>query len=514
MQGKFFRISGALLFTLCFAVGILSATEPIYNVRQLTKEDGLSNNNVEALYQDDQGFIWIGTRYGLNRFDGVNFLSFYKESHGLSSNEVNQIYMDDGGWLWLIQHKDASDRVISIDLFNPHTFEAVPLSEKVGGELPDEIEEIEQVLELPNRQILIVTKEGQCWRYNAESGFTRVILPPSVQPIKIKSKGSFWGIRADTLLEMDHNGQALRSLPFKVETSILNIIDLGQDQWLVLQRDSLRNAAVMLDLAGSGAKNKVRLNSINEQALLSNSTILLLPPYDNLLIMVPGFTLLDSALNIKFQIPEQEWKMRRVVASLVDRENLLWVGGAAGLRMIQIRESKFETYLKDIPSSGQFSRNPTRAIFETENQLLISERQHLYSVDQDGDANESQIIESANRVYYAMAPDDKGGVWIAGGALLHFSAEREKQLKEIRTSPQRKRINALYQDQLGGWWVGQFRGLAYCNDLVTENPQPYERLNGFDDLREARIEHIQESDGYLWLATTAGLFQLEPEQRS
>ncbi len=47
-----------------------------YYFRQYKVENGLSNNNVTCCIQDTHGFIWIGTRDGLNRFDGYSFRTF------------------------------------------------------------------------------------------------------------------------------------------------------------------------------------------------------------------------------------------------------------------------------------------------------------------------------------------------------------------------------------------------------------------------------------------------------
>ena len=41
-----------------------------------TVEDGLASNTVNSLCQDDKGFVWLATRYGISRFDGVNFKNF------------------------------------------------------------------------------------------------------------------------------------------------------------------------------------------------------------------------------------------------------------------------------------------------------------------------------------------------------------------------------------------------------------------------------------------------------
>lgn len=59
---------------------------------------------VNAIQQDDQGFIWFGTYKGLFRFDGVSyqrFLPFAGNSHSISDNEINVIFKDSHGNLWV-----------------------------------------------------------------------------------------------------------------------------------------------------------------------------------------------------------------------------------------------------------------------------------------------------------------------------------------------------------------------------------------------------------------------------
>ncbi|GAA4335524.1 hybrid sensor histidine kinase/response regulator [Mucilaginibacter gynuensis] len=66
--------------------------------------EGLSQINVNTIIQDSRGFIWIGTRNGLNRYDGYQFISFRyddKDSTSISNNMVNDIAEDKDGNLWL-----------------------------------------------------------------------------------------------------------------------------------------------------------------------------------------------------------------------------------------------------------------------------------------------------------------------------------------------------------------------------------------------------------------------------
>ncbi len=73
----------------------------------LTPEDGLSQGNVECIFQDQQGFMWFGTFNGLNRFDGYSVQVFnhdINDPNSLSHERVIGICGDDDGKLWLATH--------------------------------------------------------------------------------------------------------------------------------------------------------------------------------------------------------------------------------------------------------------------------------------------------------------------------------------------------------------------------------------------------------------------------
>lgn len=69
-----------------------------------TTANGLSNNNVTCFYQDNKGFLWIGTEFGLNRFDGNFFKIFYNnpiDSNSISGNYIIDILQDESGIFWI-----------------------------------------------------------------------------------------------------------------------------------------------------------------------------------------------------------------------------------------------------------------------------------------------------------------------------------------------------------------------------------------------------------------------------
>ncbi|UCF64580.1 MAG: response regulator [bacterium] len=70
----------------------------------LTSEDGLSNNCVQCIVQDKQGFMWFGTSDGLNRWDGYNFKIFTHnafDSNSISGNYIYSLYNDSTGRIWI-----------------------------------------------------------------------------------------------------------------------------------------------------------------------------------------------------------------------------------------------------------------------------------------------------------------------------------------------------------------------------------------------------------------------------
>ena len=106
-----------LAFLLCYATS-LQAQSYTADVQKLSVEDGLSSRFVTSIHKDSRGFMWIGTRYGLNRYDGYKFKLYTKENSALTTNHIGQIYEDAQQQLWLAQ---PVNKGLFIDILNPHT---------------------------------------------------------------------------------------------------------------------------------------------------------------------------------------------------------------------------------------------------------------------------------------------------------------------------------------------------------------------------------------------------------
>jgi PAS domain S-box-containing protein len=85
--------------------------------KRLSTLDGLSQTKVSSIVQDDQGFLWFGTQYGLNRYDGYKF-KLFKHDPGrpdsLSGVSIYALFKDRSGKIWI-----ANDQFL--DRFDPTT---------------------------------------------------------------------------------------------------------------------------------------------------------------------------------------------------------------------------------------------------------------------------------------------------------------------------------------------------------------------------------------------------------
>ena len=80
--------------------GMPKAYAQQYHARTYSLEDGLPQSMVNAIVQDNQGFLWFGTMGGLSRFDGQRFETFTAEK-GLPGAIVSALLEDRQGCLWV-----------------------------------------------------------------------------------------------------------------------------------------------------------------------------------------------------------------------------------------------------------------------------------------------------------------------------------------------------------------------------------------------------------------------------
>jgi len=105
-------------------------------LRHLTADDGLSQSSVYAILQDTCGFVWFGTKDGLDRYDGYNFKVFVHDpfdSVSLPDNFVTALFQDKKGRIWV------GTQYGSLDVYDPRfeNFHRVWIGDSIKGPFSD-----------------------------------------------------------------------------------------------------------------------------------------------------------------------------------------------------------------------------------------------------------------------------------------------------------------------------------------------------------------------------------------
>ncbi|MBT1701367.1 hypothetical protein KK083_31025 [Fulvivirgaceae bacterium PWU4] len=94
----------AIFFGLVLMPGYLCMAQENIRFDRLSVIDGLSQSDIRCMIQDKFGFLWVGTRDGLNRYDGLEFHRYRRDKNDSTSLQFNQIWSlttDRSGDIWI-----------------------------------------------------------------------------------------------------------------------------------------------------------------------------------------------------------------------------------------------------------------------------------------------------------------------------------------------------------------------------------------------------------------------------
>ena len=106
-----------LMTIICLVSELSAGVIPDMKFKRLDTREGLSNSTVNSILRDSRGYVWLGTGYGLNRYDGYRvrtFFSYSNDTTTLRNNRIDEIQEGYGGRLWLKQGMNYS-------LYDPQT---------------------------------------------------------------------------------------------------------------------------------------------------------------------------------------------------------------------------------------------------------------------------------------------------------------------------------------------------------------------------------------------------------
>ena len=114
------------LFFFCFSLFTCHLSLPMIGQTQyFYTSDKLSSNQITQICCDQVGYIWVGTEFGLNKYDGYRFTNYFHETDNaatIGSNVISFLFVDSRGNLWvgtqkgLDRYDDTSDQFIHVGL--------------------------------------------------------------------------------------------------------------------------------------------------------------------------------------------------------------------------------------------------------------------------------------------------------------------------------------------------------------------------------------------------------------
>lgn len=156
---------------------IRTSLEYTITKRLLSLESGFASHEVFCGVQDSSGFLWFGTRNGLNRFDGNNCLLFTRQRNKLQENKIVQLAIDDADHLFL-QYGSAGFQLTTIgkvDVMNATTQEVKTLTASFPN-LPFKERDVYWIANDGTGEVSFLTASPfRYWRYSSKKGF-RLIL--------------------------------------------------------------------------------------------------------------------------------------------------------------------------------------------------------------------------------------------------------------------------------------------------------------------------------------------------
>lgn len=332
-----------LFFCLWRSFLSISALGNDYSFRTLTVLNGLSNNSVKAIYQDSLGFIWVGTKNGLNRFDGYESKAYFNHNEEFvgQSNDVINITPDRYGNMWIGTFN-------GVMLFNPYTGKFKDLSLSYQGELPRGV--VINIWMENDFTVWVATKSGLYFLKDNASTCIESFRGKYINAMAaIGEHALLLDVVQQGLMEFDTRTKTIIPYKDKEKRPVLSKImrDSRQRIWCAADLGNLFIADpeehTLKRVDTGDMKWGFKQAQVHDLLEYNDSTLLLAT--DN------GLYALDvsqtfSVYPVSGLFPAELAKVNRQMCLFKDRQESLWVGTFnEGAMLFNSKHTKFRSYL-------------------------------------------------------------------------------------------------------------------------------------------------------------------------
>ena len=468
-----------LLWCVCMASTSLAASLPNYITRVWTKDDGLPDSRVTAVIQSHDGYLWLGTRSGLARFDGVRFTIFDGgNTPEMQSPHVTSLFEDSNGTIW-IGHETGELTVYQDGKFHAVPFKAAWRGGKIRAIIADPANDVWLLNDFGE---LVRVKDG-LFIPSPQGKMAHLIALAGVPG------GGTW-IRRDNEVSELKDGQ-LHPVRFdnSAGSRYIQGIGAGRDGGLWVMTDNRmrkwKNGRWTEDLGpapwGWGAVHFV-IETKDGNLVAGTSD-------KGLYLVFPGQGSLQLCHTNGFP---DNW----ITSLCEDREDNLWVGtGNGGLAVL--RPGNIITLS---PPDHWQGRGVLSVAYASDGALWAgTEGAGLYRFHDGSWTNFDQNAGLRHRYIWSVLPDVQGRTWAGtwGGSVFEWDGSRFELLPELKdfSAPVTALLAATNEEVLIGTGIGLMRYEAGKITWLARKPEL-----ALPDVRTV----MKAPDGTLWFGMSGG----------
>lgn len=507
-----------LLFVLFYS-GSLYSQSYIADIRKLSVEDGLSNRFVNTICKDSNGYIWIGTKYGLNRYDGYSFKLYTSENSGLASNSVKDIHEDKNHKLWLIYGNPYNPhRIENIDILDSKTNKVQSFEEVFNNIDLFKVSDIRYIYTDVNKTIWISTEKGNVYRYY-ENSFELIFLANTKETLQIfyADNTSIW-LSGKELIKVNLKGTVLKRFYFQERPRNIGV-DNEKNLWIYLV-----NKKEVLKITEEGQQpitvEQFKFYKNNHGSISFKMNYL--NPINNLIWWCPQgisdeFFVYHPQKGIVYDLqkkisPLLTYGRPHITDMYFDSEDRTWITTYDGIFVITLRKSKFTILPSEKPEDYS-----TRGIIEDDKgDIYINSYSGRIKLNPEKGAIE-EIREKGIYNWMGATKDKEGNLWFSEEKLMvekyNPSNEKSQYYHSVDTLniPGPWSQWAMIRDKNGRVWTGTDWGLYYI-EPETGKYQRFRKYNNFSLLRKSSVYYMDEDESGIWIASSSGLYHLEHEK--
>ena len=515
-------------------------------------ESGVPIESAGAFYQDERGYMYIGTRSGLFVFDGYEYVIYRSnplDASTISGNWVNDIMVDGKGRIWVatmtglnIFHRDRGTFTrFAHDPSDPQSLvsdNVISLAEDRAG------------------TIWVGTLEGLC-RFVPQSGNFEAIQYGGDEAGSVGNQIRFMYADRYGLVWIctDRNGlyaynpatgdlEVYRYDP-NDETSISSnsAMCMVEDTYGQLWIGTLGKLYDRIEV-GKGGLNRFNRNSKtftrfytttpNEEGVVENDVTTLMQDSSGLLWFgtVRGDLLsVDPGKQEFTYYPEGNLSQTHVDRIFEDRSGVLWVARQHHVvKKVNLTSKTYQSWERGGLNGKSLSDNHIRIIFEDSERVLwvstlagglnrIDTKTGEFLFYEGVEATENDILKERISAIYE---DRRGGFWIATlvSGLNRFDRATGKVLENFRHVPgdasslPTDRIRYLFEDSKGAFWVASRKGLSLL-DRETGSCVQYtaDGDEGYRLPHQDVVTLFEDRAGKLWVGTDGGVAVIDTASR-